>query len=205
MKNEIVKINKRTAFAMEIGKGKQFKIMEKEGPQIAVLVAFNISDLSEHFSQGNTRISLGLGPFKRVGLNGLMPYRVEKADILVSNQWRRMLTLTEDTYGKHDIVFDPCDTFLNVNILGQEKGYPGCREIHADALKQWGIKCDKITNGVNLFQNTTYSENVMVTLPTDSKKDDHVIFKADMDLLISISACPCPLSESKSIHLEILT
>jgi len=65
MKNQIIDIKKRTAFALEINAGQQFRIIESEGPQLAVMIAFNKNDLSEYFSPGNTKISLGLGPFKK--------------------------------------------------------------------------------------------------------------------------------------------
>lgn len=111
MNIQIVNIEKRSAFAVQINNGQQFRIIQSEGPQLAVLVAFNKKDLSEYFSQGNTRISLGLGPFKRMKAPGVMPYWIEKGDTLISNKWNQMLTLVEDTYGKHDIVFDLCDIF----------------------------------------------------------------------------------------------
>jgi hypothetical protein len=43
----------------------------------------------------------------------------------------------------------------------------------------------------------------MVTFPTNAKKDEMVLFKENMDLLISVTACPCPLRESKGIRMEI--
>jgi uncharacterized protein len=203
MKKQIVKIEKRTAFAVEIKKGQQFRIVESEGPQLAVLIAVYKNDLSEFFSTGNTKISLGVGPFKRKTTTGVMPYWIQKGDTLISNKWNPILTVEEDTYGKHDIIFDPCDTFLNGNIFGQGKGYPGCRELHTEALKKWGIKYAEIPAGVNLFQNTRYSEEGMVVYPTNARKDDMVIFKAHRDLIISVTACPCPLGESKGIRMEI--
>ena len=204
MTNQIVIIDKMTASASEIEKGAQFAVIEHEGPQIAGLIAFNKSDLAEYSSPGNTRVSLGMGTSVREDSAGFMPYWIEKGESLLSNRWNRMLTITEDTYGKHDIVFDPCDSYLNVNLLGQEEGYPGCREIHAKALEAWGIKYDDIPSGINLFQNTMYSDKGMITLPSVSVKDDRVIFKAHMDLLVSISSCPCPLGERFPIRVEIL-
>lgn len=203
MKNQIVHIEKRTAFALEINNGQKVRIIESEGPQLAVLIAFNKNNLSEYFSPGNTKVSLGLGPFKRANSTGIIPYCLEKGDTLISNQWNSMLTLAEDTYGKHDMIFDPCDTFFNGKVLGLGEGYPGCRELHAAALKKWGIKYEAVPAGVNLFQNTRYSETGMVTFPTNAKKDDMVLFKAHMDLLISVTSCPCPLGESKGIRMEI--
>jgi uncharacterized protein YcgI (DUF1989 family) len=43
----------------------------------------------------------------------------------------------------------------------------------------------------------------MVVFPTNANKDDMVLVKAQMDLLISVTACPCPLGESKGIRMGI--
>jgi hypothetical protein len=205
MDSQTVFIEKRSARAVEVCKGKLIRITEIEGPQLAVLIAFNKDDLSERFSPGNTRVSLGVGPFKKPTSDGAMPYWIEKGDTLVSTRWNPMLSLMEDTYGRHDIVFDPCDSRFNVNIMGMEKGYPGCRELHAEALKAWALKPDDIPSGANLFQNTIYSEKGMSVLPTNAKMNDMVIFKAHMDMIVSLTSCPFSLGESKSIRLEIFS
>lgn len=204
MTNQSIIIDKMTASAFEIKKGAQFAVIEHEGPQIAGLIAFNKDDLAEYSSPGNTRVSLGMGASVREDSAGFMPYWVEKGEALLSNRWNQMLTITEDTYGKHDIIFDPCDSYLNENLLGQEEGYPGCREVHTKVLEEWGVKYDDIPSGINLFQNTMYSDKGMITLPSTSNKDDRVTFQAHMDLLISVSSCPCPLGERFPIRIEIL-
>lgn len=202
--NQNIRIEPRTAYATEVKKGARIKITQSEGPQLTVLVAFNARDLSEYFSRDNTRISLAMGPFKRPYSTVLMPYCVTTGDILVSNRWNKMLSLLEDTFGKHDIVFGPCDSFLNVIILGQPEGYPCCRELHADALKKWGVSYDTVPSGVNLFQNTSYSETGMVTFPTKSETDDMVLLEPHDDLVVSVTACPCPLGENRPIMMELL-
>ena len=198
-----VKIEPRTAYATEVAKGTQIKITQSEGPQLAVLVALNAQDSAEYFSQENTMISLAFGPFRRPDANVVMPYFVTKGDILVSNRWNKMLSVTEDTFGKHDIIFGPCDSYLNVKILGQPEGYPGCRELHTDALKKWGVSYDTLPSGVNLFQNASYSKMGVMSLPTRSKSDDMVQFEAQDDLVVSVTACPCPLGEIRPIVMEI--
>jgi uncharacterized protein YcgI (DUF1989 family) len=196
-------IEKRTATALELEKGMRIKIDQSQGPQISVLVAINRHDLSELFSQGNTRLSLALGTYRRPSTNGMTPYWIEKGDMLLSNRWNPLLSMVEDTYGKHDIIFDPCDSYFNTKILGQKEGYPGCRELHAEALKPWGIGYDNIPPGVNLFQNTQYKSEGMSIFPTKPIESYIVVFEAHMDLIISVTACPCPLGENHSIRLEI--
>ena len=203
-KTQSVKIEPRTAYATEVAKGTQIKITQSEGPQLAVLVAFKACDFTEWFSQENTIISLAFGPFKRPDATVVMPYYVTKGDILVSNRWNKMLTLTEDTFGKHDIIFGPCDSYLNVKILRQPAGHPGCRELHADVLKKWGVSYETVPSGVNLFQNASYSKSGVMSLPTKSKTDDMVLFESHDDLVVSVTACSCPLGENRPIMMEIL-
>lgn len=200
---QIVDIEKQTARAVNIAAGMMFKIIQHQGPQLAVLVAFNANEPDEYFSSGNTRISLAFGPYPRPNAAGTVPFQIKKGDTLVSNRWKRMLTLVADTYGNHDIVLDPCDSYLNVEILGQKAGYPGCRELHAAAIKEHGLKEREIPAGINLFQNSRYDENGITILPTNAEKDDMVAFKAHMDLIVSVTACPCPLGELRGVRMEI--
>jgi uncharacterized protein YcgI (DUF1989 family) len=203
MTSKILEIEKRTAAAVELKQGMRLKIDQSLGTQLAVLVAFNLHDLSERFSQGKTRISLAFGPYKRADASAKVTYWIEKGDVLVSNRWKRMLTLIESSFQKHDIVFDPCDTWSNVNVFGQDKGYPGCRELHTDALKPWGVNDDEVQGGVNLFQNTVYGDDGIMVLPTSTEGGDFVIFEANMDVVVSVSACPFPLGESRPVRMEI--
>jgi len=203
MNSRIITIQKRTATTLELEKGKRIKIDQSQGSQIAGLVVINRHDLSELFSQGNTRLSLALGPYKRPSANRMIPYWIEKGDTLLSNRWNPMLAMVEDTYGKHDIIFDPCDSYFNTKTMGQKEGYPGCRELHAEALKPWGIGYDNIPPGVNLFQNTQYKSEGMSIFLTQTRDSDMVVFQAHMDVVISVTACPCPLGENHSVRLEI--
>lgn len=203
MRPESIDIRKRTAVAVNIRSGSHFKVIQRHGPQLAVLVAFNVNDPTEFFSPGNTRVSLAMGPHRREASTGAIPHWVTSGDMLVSNRWRPMLTMTEDTYGRHDMIFDPCDTHLNVQLLGQEQGCPGCHELHAAALKAYGFETGTVPAGVNLFQNSRYTESGIEIRPTDAQVGDRVGFTAQMDLLVSVSSCPCPLGENRSVCLEI--
>jgi uncharacterized protein YcgI (DUF1989 family) len=203
MNSQVITIEKRTAYALELKKGGHIKIDQSQGPQIAVIVAINRRDPLEFFSQGNTRLSLALGPYKRQSGSGTIPYWIEKGDMLLSNRWNPMLALIEDTYGKHDIVFDPCDSYFNTSILRQSEGYPGCRGLHAEALKPWHVGYDAVPAGVNLFQNTVYKSEGMLTFPTQTVDSAMVVFQAHMDLVVSVTACPCPLGENHDVRMEI--
>jgi uncharacterized protein YcgI (DUF1989 family) len=200
---QVVKIDPRTAYATEMKNGTTFKIRQSGGAQLAVLIAFKARKITEYFSQANTMISLAFGPYKRQTSTVAMPYSISKGDVLVSDRWNKMLTLADDTFGQHDIIFGPCDSYLNTKILGMPEGYPGCRELHADALKTWGVSYEHIPPGVNLFQNVSYSKTGIMSLPTKTKPDDMVLFEAHDDLVVSVTACPCPLGELTPIIMEI--
>lgn len=203
MKREFT-IAMHTAQAFALKEGARITLDQNLGPQLSVLVAFNQNDKTEYFSQGNTRLSLAIGPHRRENTDGRIPYSVQKGDILVSNKWNKMLLVEDDTFNNHDIIFDPCDVLLNSRIMGQPERYLGCRELHSSALESFGIKCDDISNGINLFQNTRYKENGISVLPTSTRSVDYVVFQTLTDLIVSISACPFPLGESKPVHGDIL-
>ena len=202
MKKQVINIEKCTAVALQIDKDQYLKINQSNGPQLAVLTAFNRADFSESFSQGCTKISLAFGPFVREKAGGKIPYWVEKGDTLLSNRWYPMLTITEDTFNRHDITVDPCDSYL-VEKMGRESGTPGCRELHADALKSWKIGADSVPNGISLFMNSIFEAEGLTVLPTETNQSDHIVFHTRMDIIVSISACPTPLGESKDVNVEV--
>lgn len=203
MEKQKITIERRTAKAIEVPVNSFIKIDQSNGPQLAVIIAFNRNDHEEKISLGNTRISLAYGPYKRESTNNMVPYWVEEGDTILSNKWNPMLFIETDTFKKHDTIFDPCDSYLNTRIMGGAEGMDGCRELHAKALKQWSIGYTAIPNGINLFQNTTYTEKGISVVGTSSKASDNIIFKTHQDLIVSISACPMALSENVDLNIEI--
>ncbi len=101
------------AKALQLGAASCVRITLAEGPQVADLFAFALSDLTERLSTEHTRSCL----------ERLTP-RVE--DAFYSNRRRPMLRILEDTSpGVHDLLLSACDR-ERYRLLGHEGAHRNC-------------------------------------------------------------------------------
>lgn len=166
----------KSARAMRLHRGDTLRVIDVEGHQVADVVAYNAGDPAEHLSQGFTRMN-----------NDRAALAV--GDHLYSNLDSPMLTLVEDTVGLHDLLFPPCNTFLYRHVFGIE-GKTGCREHLAAALEPFSIPVAQVTDPFNVFMHTSIGEDgrMAIHLPR-SRAGDHVGLRAQMDLIVAVSAC----------------
>lgn len=173
---ETVEIAPASARAVRLAAGDVIRVIDVQGSQVADLVAFVADDTRQHFSQGFTRLMLD-----RVD--------VRVGDALVSNTSTPLLTVIEDNVGVHDLLFPPCNTLMYAEVFGVE-GKSGCREHLADALSEYGISFDQVTDPFNAFMNTRIGDDHRMTiLPPTSRAGDHVDLRAECDLIVAVSAC----------------
>ena len=119
-----------------------------------------------------------------------------------------MWTILEDTVGRHDFLLTPCspETF---SIIYKTTGHhPSCFENLVTNLRQFGIEPDAIPTTFNVFMNVevTPSGEIRI-LPPRSAAGDHIVLRAEMDLIVGVTACSAELSNNgrfKPIEVEIL-
>ena len=75
----------------------------------------------------------------------------------------------------------------------------------AEALAPYGIREDDIPTAFNLFMNVTVdgASGELKVEPPLSKAGDHILFEAEMDLIIGLTACSALQSNNhafKPIH-----
>jgi uncharacterized protein len=145
-----------------------------------------------------------LGPLVRLQRHHLPEYR----HILYSNRSRPMCTIIDDTVGRHDFLYTPCspETF---SILYKTTGHhPSCFENLVAALAPFGIAPDRIPTTFNIFMNVAVASSGALTIhPPRSKAGDSVTFRAEMDLIVGLTACSAELSNNrrfKPIDFEIV-
>lgn len=165
-----------SAHALRLARGDVLRVTDVDGSQVADLVAFNADDPDEHFSQGFTRANND-----KAG--------VLVGDRLYSNVNTVMLTVVADTVGVHDMLFPPCSTFLYRHVFGVE-GKTGCREHLTIALEPYEIGFARVTDPFNVFMNTAIDEvGGMAIYPPRSSAGDYLELRAEMDLIVAVSAC----------------
>jgi uncharacterized protein YcgI (DUF1989 family) len=124
----------------------------------------------------------------RATLRRLVP-RV--GDTLLSNHRRPILTLTEDTSGGvHDTLIAACDRYRYLE-LGCAGDHNNCADNLARALEELGLKCPETPSPLNLFMNIPWSVDGTLTFePPVCAPGGAVELRAEMDLVITFSACP---------------
>lgn len=181
----------RTGKAFVVKKGQHIRVMEVEGGQIGDFVAFNAQNLRERFSQARTKANQG-------------KIRITAGDKLYSKSNTVLLTIVEDTYGIHDLQYGMCSRwifespdyrgFASTLEVGGPLGRPswGCWENLTEALKEWKIPPEDIPDPLNLFQTVEIDVKTgrMGIVPGRSKPGDFVDFRAEIDCLTALSACP---------------
>ncbi len=185
-----------SAKAVELSAGDELLIIDPEGQQVSDVVAFARPDDREYLSSGRS-----LDYASRLWLT--------TGDVLYSNRSRPMFTIMEDTCGRHDFTLTPCskDTFRI--IYGEEDERPGCEGNLAAALAAYGIGPDRIPIAFNVFMNVVIdaSTGEFRVQPPLSTAGDFIRLRAEMPLLVAISACSAGQSNNfsfKPIHFQML-
>ncbi len=188
-------IAERSGVAFLLAAGERLVVIDPKGEQVADLLAFNADDLDEVISSGRT-----LDYAERIYLT--------TGDRLYSNRSNVLLTIEEDTVGRHDFLLTPCsiDTFLH--FYPDLPPHRGCFGNLAAALAPHGVVPDRIPVAFNCFMNVPVDGETgkLRVLPPTSRAGDHIAFRAERDLLVGLTACSAPASNGgtfKPIHYRI--
>jgi uncharacterized protein YcgI (DUF1989 family) len=186
----------RSGTAFRLNRGQRLRVIDPQGEQVADLLAFNADDTAEVISSGRT-----LDYASRIFLTA--------GDPLYSNRSNIMLLIVEDMVGRHDFLLTPCSADTFRIIYGDEHPHRGCFGNLAAALAPFDIGPDQIPIAFNVFMNVTVDggSGELKVEPPLSRAGDHVIFEAEMDLIIGLTACSALQSNNyafKPIHYEIL-
>jgi uncharacterized protein len=189
------RLEPQTGTAFELRAGKQLRVIDLDGEQVADLIAFSRADKSEWLSSGRTidyanRIYLTTG------------------DVLYSNRSRPMLTIVEDKVGRHDFLLTPCSPETFEIIYKNTQAHPSCFANLTSNLALFGIAPDSIPTTFNIFMNVEIdSAGALKILPPRSKAGDSILLQAEMDLIIGLTACSAEMSNNyrfKPIGYEII-
>ncbi|HET9418178.1 MAG TPA: urea carboxylase-associated family protein [Chthoniobacterales bacterium] len=188
------RLEPQTGTAFEVAKGQSLRVIDLEGEQVADLVAFNAVDANEWLSSGRSidyanRIYLTTG------------------DILYSNRSRPMFTILQDDVGRHDFLLTPCSRETFAIIYGQKNYHPSCFENLTTQLARFGIAPDSIPTTFNIFMNVEIdTDGKMSILRPLSRAGDAITLRAEMDLIVGLTACSAEQSNNfkfKPIGYEI--
>lgn len=188
-------IEKQTGVAFTLKKGQKLKVIDPKGGQVSDMVIFNAHDTREKISSGKTL------DFEETIL-------ITAGHYLWSNRSRRMMKILEDTNGRNDFLLAPCSSETFEIMYNHEGYHPSCFENLYTNLEPFGIQPDDVPTAFNLFMNVQFAaDGKLSVLPPLSKAGDYVVMKAEIDLIVALTACSAEDSNGgtfKPIHYEIL-
>lgn len=181
--------------AFTLKKGSFLKVIDPEGKQVSDLFCFSLGNKLDALSSGRS-----------IDYNDTIYFT--KGHSLYSNSGHVMLTIQEDTCGTHDFLVTPCSLQMFQMLSGKLAYHPSCLENLFQNLKEFGIQESQITTTFNIFMNVPVTESgkIQVCCPK-SKAGDYVLFKAEMDLIVGLTACSDEQTNNgrcKPIQFEII-
>ena len=193
MTDAIIPPRSGTAFRLE--KGQVLTVTDVEGVQVADLLAYNADDVREAVSNGRT-------------FDYAETIQLTTGHVLYSNRSTRMLTIVEDTVGRHDFLLTPCSEATFRHFYPDQPVHRGCFGNLAEVLAPFDVEPDMIPCAFNIFMNAEMlPSGELKVLPPVSKAGDSITFRAEMDLIVGLTACSAELSNNwsfKPIGYEVL-
>lgn len=178
IRDEIV--TAKGVIAFEVRKGQTVRIEDVEGQQAVDLICYNLHDPAEKFWAAHT-----------AKLNGMI--YLTTGHVLYSDQANPMMTIVDDTVGVNDLICGSCSYALDVVRYGEEKASKGCMDLFEESIRPWGLERKDVPMCFNIFLDYPVEDeegHVAIDKDAPSKPGDHIDLRAEMDLIVSITACP---------------
>ena len=190
------RIEPQCGTAFELRTGQTLRVIDPLGEQVADLTAFAANQPAEWLSSGRS-----------IDYNNTI--YLTTGHRLYSNRSRVMFTIGADSVGRHDFLYTPCSAEMFRLLYGSSDGHPSCFDNLARALAAYGIEPDRIPTTFNIFMNVTIAAGGELTIrPPASAAGDRLELRAEMDLVVGLTACSAELSNNyrfKPIDYEIET
>ena len=193
--SDTIEIPPRSGTAFELAAGQALTVIDPQGRQVADLLAYAREDVRETVSNGRTfdyeeTIALTAG------------------HTLWSNRSNRMLAIEEDSVGRHDFLLTPCSRATFRHFYPDKPEHRGCFGNLAEALAPWDICEDDIPTAFNVFMNVPVdgASGALRVDPPTSRPGDFIRLRAQMDLVIGLTACSAYASNGgsfKPVHYRI--
>jgi uncharacterized protein YcgI (DUF1989 family) len=174
----------QTGTALIVKQGELLEITDSEGEQVSDLISFAHADRNEWLSSGRT-------------IDYANTIYVTAGHVLYSNRSRPMWTIVEDTVARHDFLLTPCSPEMFRMLYKTTGHHPSCFENLARSLEPFGIGPDAIPTTLNIFMNVdVLPSGELRIMPPRSRAGDRVVLRAEMDLIVAITACSAELSNN---------
>ena len=164
-------------YVSEVPRGRHLRIIDVGGQQAVDFLAFDLANTEHRYNNANS-----------IKLNRTI--YVTKGFKLYSDVADVLMTVVEDTVGRHDTIGGACSSQVNKLRYGID-GTCACRDNFLTALKQRGMSARDIHANVNFFMNVpVQADGSAEIIDGLSTPGDFVELRAEKDTLVVISNCP---------------
>lgn len=185
----------QTGTGFRLPRGSRLRVIDPLGEQVSDLIAFSAADPKEWLSSGRS-------------IDYANTIYLTTGHVLYSNRSRPMLVVEADTVGRHDFLLTPCSPETFAIIYKHQGHHPSCFGNLVGALAPFGIAPDAIPTTFNIFMNVMVAADGALTIdPPRSKAGDSILLRAEMDLIVGLTACSAEMSNNysfKPIDYEVL-
>lgn len=168
-------------FLAVVEQGQRCRIVDTKGNEAVDAFFFNADDPLERYSAVDT-------------IRAQRNVYLTTGSVLRSTENRPMLTIVEDTVGRHDTLGGACAAESNtVRYAHDRKFMHNCRDNFLHAILAWRDDLTKrdIGNNVNFFMNVPVTPAGGLTFEDGiSGPGEYVELVAEMNVLVLISNCP---------------
>jgi len=167
----------RAYWHKRLGKGSVLRIVDLEGCQSVDTVIYDATDTAIRYNAANT-----MKLAKNIYLS--------KGCVLYDDIAQPMMTMIEDTVGRHDTLAGNCSREINMARYGASAPL-SCRDNFIKALSELGMGPRDLPANINFFMNVPVDANGGVAIADGiSKPGDYVDLRCEKDVIVVISNCP---------------
>ena len=176
--SDTIEIPPRSGTAFWLDAGQMLTVIDPQGQQVSDLVAYSADDPREVISNGRT-------------FDYEETIQLTAGHALWSNRSNRMLAIVKDTVGRHDFLLTPCSEATFRHFYKDKPVHRGCFGNLAEALGPYGVGPDDIPTAFNLFMNVPVDgeTGALRVDPPISTAGDRIELRAEMDLVVGLTAC----------------
>ena len=162
---------------LRLSQGERLRIIDPEGGQSGDLLAFS-ADGRQRLSNGRT-FDYGGKVYLSTG------------DVLWSDRSNPMLTIVADEVGRHDFLYAPCSIEMYRKQYGVTGYHANCHDNLCAALRELGVVPEPVTIAFNFFMAVEIQpDGRLQIVPPRSRAGESMVLRAEMDLVIALTACP---------------
>lgn len=166
-------------WAQVLKKGQHLRIVDLEGNQAVDTLFYNAHNHADHYSAVNTIATQG-------------NIYLTTGSRLLSQEGNVLVTIVDDTCGRHDTLGGACSQESNMvrYDLGKRSMH-ACRQTFLKYGLPHGLDKRDLSHNVNFFMNVPVTPEGKLTFEDGiSEPGKYVELRAEMDTLVLISNCP---------------